>query len=102
MNDIKSPDYYKNREFECIDEMLIIFGKEAVINFCMLNVWKYRYRAGNKESAEEDMKKADEYMRFVYWLKGMPDLLKLNPRGAEVKWGHDDMSSLKKVKKVQK
>lgn len=98
MNDIKSPDYYKNREFECIDEMLIIFGKEAVINFCMLNVWKYRYRAGNKESAEEDMKKADEYMRFVYWLKDTPDLLKLNPRGEKVKWGYDDMSSLKKSK----
>lgn len=30
-------------------------------------------------------------MRFVYWLKGMPDLLKLNPRGEEVKWGYDDM-----------
>lgn len=97
-----NPDHYKTREFECIDEMLLAFGEEAVINFCILNAWKYRYRAGDKGDAAEDLKKADEYMRFVYWLKGMPDLLKLNLHGAEVKWGYDDMSSLKKVREAQK
>ena len=76
MSNIKSPDHYKTHEFECIDEMLLVFGKEAVLNFCILNAWKYRYRAGNKGDAEEDLKKADEYMGFAYELKGMPRLLK--------------------------
>ena len=70
------PDYYKVREFECIDEMMLVFGKEAVLNFCILNVWKYRYRAGSKGDAEEDLKKADEYLKFVYQLKQMPRFLK--------------------------
>lgn len=83
-------EHYKIREFECINEMLLIFGEEAVINFCALNVWKYRYRARDKGNAAEDLKKADEYMRFIYWLKGKPDLLRLNPRGSEIKWGDDD------------
>ena len=76
MSNIKSPEHYKTREFECIDEMLLIFGKEAVLNFCILNAWKYRYRAGNKGDAEEDLKKADEYLWFVYELMGRPQLLK--------------------------
>ena len=46
MSNIKSPDHYKTGKFECIDEMLLVFGKEAVLNFCLLNAWKYRYRAG--------------------------------------------------------
>lgn len=71
-----NPDYYKTREFECIDEMLLVFGKEAVLNFCILNAWKYRYRAGNKGDAEEDLKKADEYLWYAYELKGKPQLLK--------------------------
>ena len=70
------PDYYKVREFECIDEMMLVFGKEAVLNFCLLNVWKYRYRAGSKGDAEEDLKKADEYMGLVYKLKGWPSLIR--------------------------
>lgn len=98
MSNIKSSEHYKTREFECIDEMLLAFGEEAVINFCILNAWKYRYRAGSKGNAEEDLKKADEYMRFVYWLKGMPDLLKLKINGEEISWGYDNMSSFKKVK----
>ena len=44
------------------------------------------------------LKKADEYMRFVYWLKGMPDLLKLKINGEEISWVYDNMSSFKKVK----
>ena len=76
MSNIKSPEHYKTHEFECIDEMLLAFGEEAVLNFCILNVWKYRYRAGSKGDAEEDLKKADEYLKFVYQLKQMPRFLK--------------------------
>ena len=60
---IEHPKHY-NREgaMECIDEMVLIFGKEVVKNFCICNVWKYRYRAADK-NGEEDLKKSDEYLK---------------------------------------
>lgn len=60
---VNHPEHY-NREgsMECIDEMVKVFGVEAVKNFCLLNVWKYRYRAASK-NGEEDLKKSDWYMR---------------------------------------
>jgi len=59
---VEHPGHY-NREggMECIDEMELIFGKEATMHFCLLNAWKYRYRAGAKNGAE-DLKKADWYI----------------------------------------
>ena len=62
-NNIEHPSHY-NREgaMECIDEMIEIFGKEAVKDFCLCNAWKYRYRAADK-NGEEDLKKSDWYMR---------------------------------------
>lgn len=41
-----TPDHYRAHGMECIKEMMLVFGKEATLNFCKLNVWKYRYRAG--------------------------------------------------------
>ena len=46
---------------ECIDEMILVFGKEAVKHFCLCNAWKYRYRAADK-NGEEDLKKSDWYL----------------------------------------
>ena len=61
-DDVNHPSHY-NREdaMECIEEMVLIFGKEAVKNFCLCNVWKYRYRAADK-NGEKDLKKSDWYM----------------------------------------
>ena len=46
--------------------MRIMFGDDAVKDFCRLNAYKYYYRAGNKagESAEKDRKKAFWYMQY--------------------------------------
>lgn len=59
---VNHPRHY-NREngMECIDEMILVFGKEAVKNFCLCNAWKYRYRAADK-NGEEDLKKSDWYI----------------------------------------
>ena len=59
---VSHPAHYTNRGMECIDEMVLIFGVEVVKSFCKCNVWKYRYRA-NSKGGEEDMQKADWYMR---------------------------------------
>lgn len=60
---VNHPDHY-NREdaMECIDEMMLIFGKEATMHFCLLNAWKYRYRAAGK-NGEEDLRKSDWYIK---------------------------------------
>ena len=62
MEAINHPNHY-NREgaIECIDEMVMIFGRRTVMDFCMCNAWKYRYRAADK-NGEEDLKKSDWYM----------------------------------------
>ena len=40
-NNIDHPSHYCHGGMECIDEMLTVFGREAVKHFCLLNVWKY-------------------------------------------------------------
>lgn len=64
-NAVNHPDHYKAREMECIDEMVVVFGKPATINFCKLNAWKYRYRADSKGKHDEDMAKSDWYIQKV-------------------------------------
>lgn len=67
---VNHPSHY-NREgaMECIDEMAAIFGIQATMDFCLLNAWKYRYRASDK-GAEEDLKKSDWYVSKYLELKG--------------------------------
>lgn len=61
---VEHPTHY-NRVggMECIEEMLLIFGKTAVMNFCLLNAWKYRYRAADKNGMD-DLRKSDFYMHM--------------------------------------
>ena len=53
--------YNRSSSVECIEEMIAVFGKEAVRDFCICNVWKYRYRALDK-GGQQDMEKSDWYM----------------------------------------
>lgn len=63
------PAHYQGR-FECIDEMVALFGVEAVVNFCKLNAYKYRFRAAMK-GGEEDIKKAEWYVAKAAELQGL-------------------------------
>lgn len=59
---VNHPNHYnRDGSMECIDEMLTVFGRESVKTFCLLNVWKYRYRAADKNGIE-DINKSDWYM----------------------------------------
>lgn len=60
---VNHPKHY-NREnaMECIDEMVMLFGREETQIFCKLNAWKYRYRAAEKNGVE-DLKKSDWYIQ---------------------------------------
>lgn len=60
---VNHPKHYgRENAIECIDEMKMIFGREAVMHFCLLNAWKYRYRATDK-NGKEDIEKSDWYMQ---------------------------------------
>lgn len=63
---VNHPSHYQKDGKECIEVMLELYGIQAVINFCELNAFKYRWRAGLKtgESAEVDLKKAQWYADY--------------------------------------
>ena len=66
---INHPTHYcRDNAMECFDEMVEIYGAEAVMHFCLCNIHKYRYRAADK-NGEEDLKKSDWYMRKYKELK---------------------------------
>lgn len=69
---VNHPSHY-NREgaLEAIDEMVLVFGIEATKHFCLLNSWKYRYRAADKNGIE-DLKKSDWYLKKYKELCGAP------------------------------
>lgn len=66
---VDHPQHYNNHQHECIDEMIALFGVEAVKGFCKCNVHKYRYRSADK-NGQEDLKKADWYMTKLIELEG--------------------------------
>lgn len=70
MDNVNHPSHYNIEERkECIEEMLELFGVDAVKIFCELNAYKYRYRHELK-GGEEDLKKADWYDDYGERLTG--------------------------------
>lgn len=67
-DNVNHPAHYQGKH-ECIDEMIALFGVDAVRAFCMCNVYKYRFRAAQKNGAE-DLAKADWYMDKLMELNG--------------------------------
>ena len=61
---VDHPEHYNQTKYECIEEMIHLFGIEAVKNFCKCNIYKYKYRA-NFKNGDEDLKKADKYMDIL-------------------------------------
>lgn len=63
---VNHPKHYERENaVECIDEMLLIFGRIPTAYFCLLNVWKYRYRSDDKNGSI-DIQKSDWYMnKFI-------------------------------------
>ena len=60
---VNEPSHYKQHAMECIDEMVEVFGVEAVKAYCRCAAWKYRYRAPYKGKFDEDNEKADWYIK---------------------------------------
>ena len=59
---VNHPAHYNTDGIECIDIMIKLYGKDAVLNFCMLNSFKYQWRCNNKGKHKEDLEKARWYL----------------------------------------
>lgn len=59
---VNRPPHYNVHAMECFDEMLTIFGPRDVFAYCVMNAWKYRYRADAKGNPEQDNAKTDWYI----------------------------------------
>lgn len=82
---VNHPTHYKQEgRRECIEEMRIVFGDDAVYKWAVMTAYKYRYRAGNKadNSAEQDHAKAEWYLSYAESLKAVK---KLEDAGFRVK-----------------
>ena len=69
---INHPLHYTIGKYECIDEMIAMFGIEDVKAFCRCNVYKYRYREKLK-NGDEDLKKAEWYISKLIELESRND-----------------------------
>ena len=56
------PEYYKNGQFDVIDNLVNIYGYEAARDFCRGNIIKYITRFEDKNGLE-DLKKAEQYIK---------------------------------------
>ena len=65
VNAVNHPEHYNKTQFECIDEMIILFGEEKVIDWCKITAYKYKHRAGFKDDKLQDLAKADWYLAKV-------------------------------------
>lgn len=68
MDNVNHPAHYNRPgQKECIEEMQEVYGTDAVYHFCLLNAYKYRYRAGRKSgnTADDDLKKAEWYEKYA-------------------------------------
>ena len=63
---VKHPSHYQLLEnVEVIEVIASAMTQEQFKGFCMGNILKYRLRAGNKDTLEQDIAKADFY-RVLY------------------------------------
>ena len=62
--DSDSPSHYAKTSIECIDAMCVAFGAEAVVTFCLCNMFKYIWRCKNKDGIK-DLEKAKKYRELA-------------------------------------
>ena len=63
---VHSPSHYLSGDIECIDAMVAAFGEEQVRIYAKINAFKYLWRAGKKNGAEDtDMAKANWYLKLA-------------------------------------
>lgn len=73
---VNHPSHYcKAGRKECIVEMEEKYGIPATVGFCLMNAYKYLYRAGDKadNSYKQDHRKAEWYFGYANKLLAKTD-----------------------------
>jgi hypothetical protein len=61
-DNVNHPAHYEaSTSIECIEAMELMFGEQAVYDFCVCNAYKYIWRHKNKNGLE-DLNKAEWYL----------------------------------------
>lgn len=60
----------KQHHTGCLDEMVQVFGVEAVMAYCRCSAWKHRHDALQKDKYNEDNIKAELYLKKLAELDG--------------------------------
>ena len=76
-DNVNHPAHYTDTSLECIEAMILVFGKKAVIDFCSCNAWKYVWRWKSK-NGKEDLEKAKWYINKAIELNDNSDIDILN------------------------
>lgn len=64
-DNVNHPSHYESStSIECIQAMVLIFGEDAVADFCACNAFKYMWRYKHKNGME-DLKKAEWYLSYL-------------------------------------
>ena len=70
---VNNPKHYNTEgRYECIVEMIKMFGEQKVKDWCRLTAYKYYYRAGQKpeNDREQDYAKAKWYLDAIDVIDG--------------------------------
>ena len=63
-SNVNHPSHYNSSKYECIEVMKDIFGDEAVATWIKLNIFKYSWRADQKNGIE-DIAKIEWYANYL-------------------------------------
>ena len=66
---INHPSHYTQGSIECFDAMISAFGKEAFLDYCIINAFKYLWRYKHKNGVE-DIEKARVYINKFLEVNG--------------------------------
>ena len=71
---VEHPNHYGagSDGLQCIEAMLQTFGKQATMDFCKLNSFKYIWRSDHKDKETQDMEKAKRYLEYWHVLNNLP------------------------------
>lgn len=75
---VNHPEHYETGSgFECIDVMIETQGEASVIEYCVINAFKYIYRHKRK-NGEEDIRKACWYLNKAVELLNKKEFYETN------------------------
>lgn len=69
-DNVNHPAHYEVGGYECEKVMEAVFGKAEVAVWSKLNAFKYLWRCDHKGKTDEDIGKADWYLKKYLELKG--------------------------------